>query len=208
MSKVYHFTDTVRLPWIVAADELCPGRNQIGGYPIDFLWATTSKLGDRTSVAMHGGYRQDMTALVRMTLHPDDFEPWPDILRRFPQWTSAHVHLLESTARRLGETNISGWRARAESLPLSRVISVEAKRYHGGWQAIDLAAVCVVGPGPSMRGVVLGDTVFASIQHIEPSLPTAYRARKMLRDEWDGQTAVTLGDALQIGSSPKGRTSK
>ena len=42
-TELYHFTDTVRLPWIVDADGLRLYRNQIGGLPSpDFLWATTS----------------------------------------------------------------------------------------------------------------------------------------------------------------------
>jgi hypothetical protein len=48
---VYHFTDTTRLPWIIDSGELQPGKNRIGGYPLDFLWATSSLNGDRTSSA-------------------------------------------------------------------------------------------------------------------------------------------------------------
>jgi hypothetical protein len=39
--KLYRFTRTARLPWIVGAKELRPNRNQIGGFPSpDFFRAT------------------------------------------------------------------------------------------------------------------------------------------------------------------------
>ena len=44
--RIYHFTDSARLPWIWAVGELRPGRNQIGGMPFDFLWATTNRQGE------------------------------------------------------------------------------------------------------------------------------------------------------------------
>jgi hypothetical protein len=49
-TKLYHFTNTARLLWIVGAKELRPNCNQIGGFPSpDFLWATTRSQGDRTA---------------------------------------------------------------------------------------------------------------------------------------------------------------
>ena len=159
---VYHFTCTARLPWIVAAGELQPGRNQIGGYPVDFLWATTNLQGDRTASA-ELGYVAGMTALVRLTLHAEDFELWPAILKRFPQWTPEHVRRLEAVARRRGETNFEHWRARAEALPLSRVIRVEAKVYTGKWQTIDPSEVCLRHPAPALRGVRLNGVVYVAV---------------------------------------------
>ncbi len=179
---VYHFTCTARLPWIVEAMELRPGRNQIGGYPVDFLWATTNLQGDRTAAAMQG-YRTSLTALVRLTLHAEDFELWPAILERFPQWTPEHVHRLEAAARRRGETNFGHWRVRAEPLPLRRVISVEAKTYTGKWQTIDLSEVCV--GIPTMRGVLLNGFVNCSVQNIRPGHPTGYATGKMSLAEWN-----------------------
>jgi hypothetical protein len=190
--KIYHFTCTARLPWIVESGELRPGRNQVGGYPIDFLWATTSSRGDRTASGMWG-YRAGGTALVRLTLHAEDFEPWPDILKRFPQWTEKHVHKLEAAARRAhrySETDFRRWRARADALPLSRVISAEAKPYTGNWITIDPYAVCVRGNAdPDVRGVLLNDTVYVSIQHIEPGQATKYLMQKMSLSEWQ-RTAI------------------
>ena len=42
---VYHYTDTLRLPWIILADALQPGRNKTSELPFDFVWATTSERG-------------------------------------------------------------------------------------------------------------------------------------------------------------------
>jgi len=185
MSAIYHFTNTARLPRIVLANELRPGRNQIGNYPCDFVWATTNSLGDRSSAALQG-YHEGQTALVRLSLHAEDFELWPDILRRFPQWTAQHVERLEANARKLGETGIHCWRVRAEPLPLSRAIRVEAKHYSGDWRAIDVAAACVVKPALHLRGVVLGDNVFAAMQRIEPGQRTMYATWKLSAQEWNG----------------------
>src|SRR5215203_1119572 len=97
---VFHFTDTARLPWILASGELRPERNRIGGFPdLDFLWATTSPIGDRSASCGAQDYREGMTRLVRITLHVEDFEPWPQITARFPAWTADHIRQLESAAR-------------------------------------------------------------------------------------------------------------
>jgi hypothetical protein len=189
---VYHFTCTARLPWIVEAGELRPGRNQVGSYPVDFLWATTNKQGDRTASAMQR-YRAGGEALVRLTLHAEDFEEWPAILERFPQWTREHVRRLENAARRRGETNFSSWHARAGALPLSRFINAEAKTYTGGWVSIDPQAVCLRGKAdPTVRGTLLGGTVYVSAQRIEPGEPTAYATCKPL-DEWARTAFVAEG---------------
>jgi hypothetical protein len=181
---VYHFTCTARLPWIVAAGELQPGRNQIGGYPVDFLWATTNLQGDRTASAM-SGYRAGMTALVRLTLHAEDFELWPAILKRFPQWTPEHIRRLEAAARRRGETNFGYWHARPEALPLSRVISVEAKTYTGKWQTIDPSEACLRHPATAFRGVLLNGVVYVAVQAARSGHPTNYTTGKMSLAEWN-----------------------
>ena len=62
------------------------------------------------------------------------------------------------------------WRVRAEALPLSRVISVEAKTYTGEWRIIDPFEVCLRHPGdpelPS-RGVLLNGVVYSAVQNIQ-----------------------------------------
>jgi hypothetical protein len=183
VNRVYHFTDTVRLPWIVASGELRPGRNQLGNYPDpDFLWATTNSQGDRTASAFRT-YRNGTSALVRLTLPEEDFEPWPGIAARYPQWTPEQITRLEARARKLGETDFWRWCARVEPLPLFRILSAEAKTYTGRWQPIEL--VCLTNHrDPRVRGVHILDAVYCSIQLIQPGSPTTYAATKMSLAEW------------------------
>jgi hypothetical protein len=50
MQRVYHFTDSAHLPWILSDGELRAGANKIGGYPApEFVWATTEDRGSRTA---------------------------------------------------------------------------------------------------------------------------------------------------------------
>lgn len=183
MENVYHFTDTVRLPWIIASKELRADYYRLGHFPDhDFVWATTSSKGDRTASAMMS-YRQRIAALVRLTLFAEDFEPWPAIIERFPQWTMQHVRDFEAAARRMGETNTSCWLARAEPLPLSRVIYAEAKTYTGRWQAIEF--VKVHHPrDPTLLGFVLNDIVYFSQQCVRAGHPTGYFPAKMSLADW------------------------
>jgi hypothetical protein len=79
---------------------------------------------------------------VRLKVHADDFVSWPDISGRFQEWTSDHVRHLELTARRWGEKDFSRWRVRVDALPLSRVVSMEAKTLTGDWQTIGPKSCC------------------------------------------------------------------
>jgi hypothetical protein len=185
---VYHFTCTGRLPWIVASGELRPGRNQLGNYPDpDFLWATTNPRGDRTAAAFPA-YRGGDTALVRLTLPEEDFEPWPEITARYPRWTPAQGARLETGALNRGESNFACWRARAEPLPLSRVISAEAKTYVGTWQPIEL--VCLTSTDPRVRVMAWNDVVYCSAQYIKPGSPTQYAIKKLSLAEWQRNPVV------------------
>jgi hypothetical protein len=183
MEDIYHFTCTARLPWIIASGELRPGRNQIGKFPDpDFLWATTCREGDRTASGMLG-YRKGISALVRRTLHAEDFELWPAIVARFPQWTPDQVRRLEAAARRKGETKVSCWRARTDPLPLTRVIAAEAKTYIGNWQSVELR--CIQHPiDPSLRGIEFCGSVYCSMQRIKSGHATQYITSKMLLSEF------------------------
>jgi prophage regulatory protein len=60
---------------------------------------TTDKRGDATASASRKEWRQGGVQLVRFTLAPEDFETWPVMQQRYPQWTHEHVARLEDTAR-------------------------------------------------------------------------------------------------------------
>jgi len=129
---VYHFTDTGRLPWIVADGALIPGRNNSGRYPDpDFLWATTNPRGSMSATWSKEGYRQQITRLVRFTLWACDFEPWLDVVGRYPAWTSGFVENLKLTAR--GDHHID-WVARVEPLQSIGWAAIHTKGYDGDWR--------------------------------------------------------------------------
>ncbi|MGF3027912.1 hypothetical protein ACQVP2_34610 [Methylobacterium aquaticum] len=128
MSVVYHYTDTGRLPWIIKAGELRPGANRIGGYPNpDFLWATTSPVGDRTASASREALRSGLTRTVRFVLSAEDFIPWPQILGGYPAWTPDHIMRLEKAAA--GLSSPTTWRCRAAALPRSAWLGIETRSY-------------------------------------------------------------------------------
>jgi hypothetical protein len=190
VNRVYHFTCAARLPWIVASGELRPGRNQLGKYPDpDFLWATTNPRGDRTASAF-AAYRSGDLALVRLTLPEEDFEPWPEITARYPQWTPEQISRLETAALNRGESDFACWRARIEPLPLSRVIKSEAKTYTGTWQPIEL--VCLINSDPRVRAIALNDVVYCSAQCIQAGRPTKYAIRKLSLAEWQRNAVIAV----------------
>jgi hypothetical protein len=153
--KLYHFTCTARLPWIIEANELRPYRNQIGGLSgRNLLWATTSSQVEPAASVLEG-------LLVRLTLFADDFEPWPTMAARLSRSTIKHIRRLEADAGASGRVGVELWRARAEPLPFSRIICVEAKTYTGDWRTIKLP--CLQHPSnPALRGFILGDKVYCS----------------------------------------------
>src|SRR4051794_27692863 len=103
----YHFSDTLRLPWIIEAGELRPSANRIGGFPQDPFWATTSDNGDKTSAVFSKPgrdiWRKGFSQLIRFTLDGDDFSDWKDVVGRDPDWTSDHMARLVLSAKALGE---------------------------------------------------------------------------------------------------------
>jgi hypothetical protein len=162
---LYHFTDTVRLPWILKSGELRPGKNQLGGFPDpDFLWATTSPVGDRSATCSGGLcaelYRAGKTRLVRFTLREDDFTRWRDIVRVFPAWTAKHVARLE----RVAKDSPAAWWCRAEPLPSSRWVGIETRSYaFAGWRPLTDAEVISAPDGA--LGVIAEGRRFFSRQH-------------------------------------------
>jgi hypothetical protein len=125
-SVVYHFTDVLRLPWILRSGELRCGANRIGGFPDpDFLWATTDSKGHkRWATGRHP---------ARFVLSAEDFEPWHKIVRRFPQWTTHHIRRLERMSR--GD-DPRQWRCRQEPLPRDRWLGIETFSPNGVWKPL------------------------------------------------------------------------
>jgi hypothetical protein len=171
-SLVYHYTDTGRLPWILNSGLLAPGRNQIGGFPDpDFLWATTSPDGDGSASASREAFRSGLTQMVRFVLRADDFEPWPAVVERFPQWTPDHVARLEIAAR--GKSSPATWRCRSEPLQQSRWLDIQSRTYQSRtWASVGgRTTVQVDGNSASLR---LGDWVYVSTKFDHPSGAKGY----------------------------------
>jgi hypothetical protein len=149
-AQVFHFTDTINLPWILAGGELRPcwivdagiGRNR-------FLWGTTNPQGDYTSGAqsrIHGSLEREWRAgvfhLVRFKLAADEFSTCSEIVCA-SNWTPEEVaELIESDQRLYGEYGHKRWRLRHDPLPLSRVLKVETTSYDdaetGRWWPLDI----------------------------------------------------------------------
>jgi hypothetical protein len=166
---VFHFTDTARLPWILATGELRPGRNAIGNFPsLDFLWATTEARRDRTASVDRKALRKGLTREVRFTLKAADFEPWSEIVRRFPQWTPEQIDQLERVARSM-RGSPDRWRCRPDPLPSKRWDLVETKTYLGEWKPLQKWNVVKVSGDPRALGIIIGGMVCMSIQDVDPA---------------------------------------
>jgi hypothetical protein len=180
-SPAHHFTDTIRLPWIIESGELRPSTNRIGNYPRDFLWATTSESGDRTSSAMSPScdqlYRDGSLQRVRLTLDAADFTSFHDITTDCPEWTSDHNAQLTMAAAAMGRCDTSKWLCRAEPLSLVKVVRAEAKSYAAGrWVEIDLSpGRCIARRShPRSRGIVIGDHAYMARRELQADGNVAY----------------------------------
>jgi hypothetical protein len=159
---VYHFTDSMRLPWIIETGELRVGQNKRSSLPFDFLWATTNKLGDKTATVLavknRGFFREGLTRLVRFSLDAADFMKWSDVPELFSEWTLEHIERSQKMANEIGETNFSAWRCRATPLPLSSAIAAETRTYVSTtWKPFDLKNIELIFPGSDdgCRGIVI-----------------------------------------------------
>ena len=89
-APVFHFTDTINLPWILASGELRPTWNGDTGIGrTRFLWGTTNPDGDLTSgpqIRIHGSTEREWRAgafhLVRFTLRLTNSLPGTRLSRR------------------------------------------------------------------------------------------------------------------------------
>lgn len=86
-TPIYHFTSSAHLPRIMRARELRPFA---AGNLRGFVYATESANGDRTATvsmsrAAQEAYREGTLRRVRLTLSADDFEPWLNVLARYPE---------------------------------------------------------------------------------------------------------------------------
>ena len=175
---LYHFTDTIRLPWIIHSGELRPDSNRYGGLPADLLWATSEANGDRTSSASSPdamkAYRNGFTWHIRLSLASEHFRPWKELLAELPEWKPEHIQMLEKSARMLGQTSTANWYCRQGPLSTSSILEAHAKSYLGGrWIPITARAENCVGQGEN-RGFVINDIAYSSTRELRNGEPPAY----------------------------------
>jgi hypothetical protein len=144
-TTVFHFTDTIRLPWILAERQLNPTRGMCAAdYPRPtFLWATTNAYGDHTAAVSYGDsrrlWRQGGTLLVKFILPAEDFTPWPEMYPQHPEWTPEQVARVERNGRKKGSLP-EQWMCRTETLPIERWLGIETRSYYGCWRPFDFTA--------------------------------------------------------------------
>ena len=179
-APVYHFTDTINLPWILASGELRPcWITDAGIGQTRFLWGTTNPLGSYGTgpqIRIHGRMEREWRAgefhLVRLMLAADEFFTWSEIVRA-SNWTREEVaELIESDQRLYGENDHKHWRLRHDPIPLSRVLKVETTSHDDAeterWWPLDIrprrkGGVLLRPNDPKRKGVRLGDRRFYSV---------------------------------------------
>jgi hypothetical protein len=187
---VYHISNTMRLPWIVAAGELRPSK----AAPIDFLWASTNPRGDRTACFNDLGRSRDelyetpgTVELVRWTLPATGFIPWREIKRLSLGFTKQEIESLERSAREdWGEHGVDKWRLRLDPLPLSTVIKVEVP-WQGRWTPVEATLEnCIeLGDSGDVMGFDTGLMIFYSWRLDDGRFTVPSRSE--LADMWDGE---------------------
>ncbi len=179
-AAVYHYTDTVRLPWILQAAELQPGRNVLKSRPApDLLWATAMPIPDKTAAGYSNesltALRRGDTRTVRFTLRADDFAVWPQVVAGCPAWTPAMIEALEKSAG--FRSTPRAWRGRIYPLPRSAWLSVETRSIADPtWVPLDPDAELIdlsIEGGPAL-GVQIGDYAYMSGKVPMPSGVAAY----------------------------------
>jgi hypothetical protein len=162
MNHVYHFTDTMRLPWILDSGELCSGtasKVEFEGLPgLDFVWATTNEQRARSATAFWDNtrYKDGKVWAVRFTLGADDFEPWPEATKRFPEWTDDRLKRFNETSR--GD-NPADWRTHIGSLCRTKWLAIHARGYLEPWREVPLDLAVYTHPHP-IRGLPVKTILF------------------------------------------------
>lgn len=178
-APVFHFTDTIHLPWILASGELRPNRETLPGVGhLRYLWGTTNPEGDYTSApqrAIHHGREADWQAgifqLVRFTLPADAFMTWNEIVRE-SDWTPAGVaELVEYDQREFDEYGHDLWRCRWDPMRLANALKVEVTGFKDHeterWWPLDLSDPKLRLPSRKANrlGVRIGRRRFYSDRH-------------------------------------------
>lgn len=163
MEHVYHFTDNVRLPWILKSGVLNISASNTGPFPkLDFLWATSMSTRCPTATicnSMHL-YKEGKLLLVRFTLDVRQFYPWRTVMARYPIWTPDMIELLAETGKALGD-DPDTWYCREAPLPKSDWLALAVRSYTIPWTYISMDHALEPGAQGSLAIPVLGRSVFS-----------------------------------------------
>jgi hypothetical protein len=182
MNYVYHFTDTMRLPWILDSRELRPGtasKFKFEGLPgLDFVWATTNEHRARSAAAFWDNtrYQDGEVCAIRLTLSADDFEPWPEATKRFPEWTDDHIKRFNETSQ--GD-NPADWRTHIGSLGRPKWLAIHARGYLEPWREVPLDLAVCTSPHPTkglpVKSILFGGHAFSSMRTSKNPVCYEYR---------------------------------
>jgi hypothetical protein len=180
MEYVYHYSDTVRFPWIMDSGELRPTDSPYNGYPNpDFLWATTNDKGcpSATLINRKELYKAGIMHVVRFTLSAEDFQGWPQLAIDHPDWTALHISILNKTGVDLGDDPRT-WRCRIGTLRGDRWVAVHARSYRDNrW--VELPRDLPIDKQGDVREINIPQFGrFVSRKFKQPDGKTAYQVRR------------------------------
>jgi hypothetical protein len=95
----------------------------------------------------------------------------------YPEWTPKMIRALQDLGHESGSSPYS-WYARAELLPLSKVVAVDTMGYPDNrWQPFDLSAtkISTVEGRPDTMSVRIGDGIFFSESYLNQDGVTGYK---------------------------------
>jgi hypothetical protein len=187
---VFHYTDSLHLPWILASGELRPSVTTFGyedNAPLRYVWGTTNPEGDLTAGPLRrihqGGLEEEWQAgaflLVRFTLEANAFLSFAETIRELSDWTPEQAAALIDYDRRVfGETGHDLWRCRHDPVRLRDVLKVETTSYaqvgaylfdgaSSQWQPLDISRperLLIHSRKPNRLGVRIGGRRFHSVR--------------------------------------------
>jgi hypothetical protein len=117
---------------------------------------------------------------VRFTLDAADFEQWLSVVSRYPEWTPKMIKELQDRGHANGSSPYS-WYARAEPLPLDKVVAVHTMGHSDNdWQPFDLsvAELSSVEGRADIMWVRIGDEIFFSDRYVDVDGIPGYMFRR------------------------------
>lgn len=160
---LYHFTDSARLPYILADEVLRPGKNRGGHFPNEFLWTSEVAAGEQTANYSFGGwYKSGEIYAVRFVLNGDGFFHWSEIKTHEPNWTDRHDQMLLRASR---GADTSKWWCRIEGVPLSDVLAIEGRTYRDNrWKPVNRSILAKTDASGVWLGTEFNGQKYMSLQ--------------------------------------------